>query len=171
MYIPYASLDEILEGGGGRWVDNTTTDEVESLDEQMSAAVRAATRRVGSKTWGEILSTHAPHNLGSSALLDTLLGVNVGPFPSGGSNHTLNVAGYLRLEANSVVSDFGPVMRFVVDMAQSDGSFVIQTRQSGLPFSDHYRDQTALWRQGDLISIPLERTGEETGTSQRLSPR
>jgi penicillin G amidase len=57
-----------------------------------------------------------------------------------------------------------------VDMAAMDdeGGFVIPTGQSGLPFSDHYKDQTPLWRTGRLWRIPLDRAKADTRTVHRM---
>jgi len=170
------ALDRILEDGGGSWVDDIRTPNVESLDEQSAAAMRSAIQSVGMKKWGELLSTSIPHRLGSSRVLQALLGINIGPYSNGGSNHTLNVAGYDGKIEGAVLSTFGASQRSVVDMADPDatgGGFVLQTGQSGISFSAHYRDQTPAWLRGELIPIPLDagRTRKQATMQQKLLPR
>ncbi|MDQ3521219.1 MAG: penicillin acylase family protein, partial [Gemmatimonadota bacterium] len=97
--------------------------------------------------------------------------LNIGPFPNSGSPNTVNVASYgNRLPFTNTA---GASQRHVVDMADPDGTggFVIPTGQSGLPFSRHYRDQTPLWRAGQLWRIPLERTKAEARVVHRMTLR
>ncbi|HEU4536251.1 MAG TPA: penicillin acylase family protein, partial [Polyangiaceae bacterium] len=73
-------------------------------------------------------------------------------------------------------SSFGASDRFVVDLGDPDGpsnGFVLQTGQSGVPFSPHYRDQTPLWLGGGLLPLPLdaERFRARAVAHERLSPR
>jgi penicillin amidase len=46
----------------------------------------------------------------------------------------------------------------VVDFGDVDGSggFILPTGESGHPMSDHYRDQTGRWRNGQLWVLPLD---------------
>ncbi|HEX7243726.1 MAG TPA: penicillin acylase family protein, partial [Longimicrobiaceae bacterium] len=128
----------------------------------------------GTRTWGELHHTRIEHPLGVVKALDRALGLNVGPFPSGGSAHTVAVAVYGGARP-PFLNTYGPSQRHVVDLADVDGTggFVIPTGQSGIPFSKHYRDQTPLWRTGRLWRIPLDRGKAEARVVSRmvLTPR
>lgn len=158
VYFPRTALEHVLDRGGGAWVDDVGTPAVETLDGLSQAAMRDAARTVGARTWGQLHVTEIDHPLGVVAVLNRSLGLNIGPFPNGGSGNTVKVAGYGG-RTPPFVNVYGPSQRHVVDMADvdGDGGFVIPTGQSGIPTSRHYRDQTPMWRTGRLWRIPLDR--------------
>jgi penicillin amidase len=168
MYFPRAVLNRVLDQGGGRWVDDIRTAETETLAGLSADAMGEAVQTVGTRTWGDLHVTEIRHALGAARILDRTLALNIGPFPNGGSPYTVNVAGYGGTRP-PFRNTGGASQRHVVDMADIDGSggFIIPTGQSGLPFSDHYRDQTPMWRQGRLWRIPLERTAAEARAVHR----
>jgi penicillin amidase len=169
VYFPRATLERVLDRGGGAWVDDVRTAKVETLDEQLAGAMREAVATVGGRPWGELHVTRIAHPLGVVSALDRALGLNIGPFPNGGSGNTVNVAGYGG-RTPPFVNGYGPSQRHVVDMADVDGEggFVIPTGQSGVPTSRHYRDQTPMWRTGRLWRIPLDRQRAESRRVSRL---
>lgn len=169
VYFPRTALEHVLERGGGGWVDDVTTPKAETLDDHLAAAMRDAVRTVDAKTWGELHVTSIEHPLGVVGVLNRGLGLNIGPFPNGGSGNTVKVAGYGGRRP-PFVNRYGPSQRHVVDMADvdGDGGFVIPTGESGIPTSRHYRDQTPLWRTGRLWRIPLDRGKAEARRVNRL---
>lgn len=169
MYFPRTTLENVLAAGASPWVDDVTTPQTETLDALSAEAMRQAVREVHGRRWGQVHQVRIEHALGVVNLLDRSLGLNIGPFSAPGSPNTVNVAGYGgRLPP--YISSYGPSQRHVVDMAAVDdeGGFVIPTGQSGLPFADHYKDQTPLWRQGRLWRIPLDRAKAEARVVHRL---
>lgn len=168
VYFPRATLDRMLDAGGGRWVDDVATPETETLGGLSAAAMRGAIAKVAGRSWGEVHLTEMEHPLGAVAALERVLELNVGPFASPGTPHTVNVAGYGGKEP-PFTSRWGPSQRHVVDMADPDGEggFVLPTGQSGVPSSPHYRDQTPLWRKGELWTIPLDREKAERKARHR----
>jgi penicillin amidase len=174
VYFPRTALEHVLDRGGGAWVDDVRTPKVETFDEQIAAAMRDAVATVGSRTWGELHVTEIQHPLGVVGALNRSLGLNIGPFPNGGSGNTVKVAGYGG-RTPPFVNAYGPSQRHVVDMADVDGQggFVIPTGESGVPTSRHYRDQTPMWRTGRLWLIPLDRQRAESRRVSRmvLKPR
>ena len=172
VYFPRTAMDRVLARGGGAWVDDATTDAVETLDEVAAAAMRAAVETVGAQTWGELHRTHIDHPMGVAAPLERAFDLNIDPFPSHGSFYTVSVSGFSRREP-PFTNSYGSSQRHVVDMADVDGGggFVIPTGQSGIPFSRHYRDQTPLWRQGRLWLIPLDRDRAEARAVSRMTLR
>jgi penicillin amidase len=174
VYFPRSTLTRVLDRGGGAWVDDVRTAKVETLDEQLAGAMREAVATVGSRRWGELHVTEIRHPLGVVGVLDRSLGLNIGPFPNGGSGNTVKVAGYGG-RTPPFVNAYGPSQRHVVDMGDVDGQggFVIPTGESGVPTSRHYRDQTPMWRTGRLWLIPLDRGRAESRRVSRmvLKPR
>ncbi|HET6232446.1 MAG TPA: penicillin acylase family protein [Longimicrobiaceae bacterium] len=172
MYFPRATLENILQAGDSPWVDDVRTPQRETLPTLSADAMREAVRAVKRKRWGSIHRTRIEHPLGAVNALDRALGLNIGPFPNGGSGSTVDVAGYGGTRP-PFINGYGPSQRHVVDMADVDGQggFVIPTGQSGLPFSAHYKDQTQMWRTGRLWLIPLDRAKASARTVARMTLR
>ena len=168
-YFTRESATVVIEGQAVPWA----ADPEARYRELAERAIREAADVAADRTWGE--SNHAIHShaLGGVTVLDRILGLNVGPLPHEGSPFTVNVAHWA---FQSPDDDFpfrttaGPSMRQVADLGNTDAAagFVIPTGQSGLPFSDHYRDQTPLWRDGGLLMLSLDRDAVEATTEQRL---
>jgi penicillin G amidase len=110
--------------------------------------------------------------MGSVAALERIFGLNIGPFPSPGSGHTVNVAGW-GARRPPFRTGHGASQRHVVDMGDVDGAggFILPGGQSGIPFSPHYADQMPLWRDGRLWRIPLDRRAAEARTVARMTLR
>ena len=155
-YRPAAPLHRWLAAAGSDWFDDARTPEVETL---ATLARQAMDSSLASRLapWGEAHRTVMQHPLGEIPVLGRLIGFTVGPFPNGGSNHTVNVALTTRMRP-PFTSGYGPSMRHVVDLAAPDdaGGFVIPTGQSGHPLSRHYRDQLDWWRAGRLWVVPVD---------------
>jgi penicillin G amidase len=172
VYFPRSAFDRLLERGGGAWADDVRTPEVETLDALEVAAMRTALKRVAGRTWGELHTVTVAHPLGSVAALERIFGLNLGPFPSPGSMHTVNVAGW-GARRPPFRTGHGASQRHVVDMGDVDGAggFILPGGQSGIPFSPHYADQMPLWREGRLWRIPLDRRAAEARTVARMTLR
>ena len=155
-YRPAAPLHRWLAAGGSSWFDDARTPEVETLRTLARQAMDSVVaERLG--VWGEAHRTVMAHPLGEVPVLGRLIGFTIGPFPNGGSNHTVNVALTTRMRP-PFTSGYGPSMRHVVDLAAPDdaGGFIIPTGQSGHALSRHYRDQLDWWRQGKLWIVPVD---------------
>ena len=155
-YRPAAPLHRWLAAGGSEWFDDGRTPEVETLATLARQAMDSVLAgELG--PWGETHRTVMQHPLGGIPALGRLIGFTIGPFPNGGSNHTVNVALTSRMRP-PFTSGYGPSMRHVVDLAAPDdaGGFVIPTGQSGHPLSRHYRDQLDWWRTGKLWVVPVD---------------
>ncbi len=113
--------------------------------------------------WGKIHRLEMNHPLGRLGFLKPLLGI--GPFAAPGDGMTLNMGFYRH--SNPYGQTVGPSLRFTVDFSTGPSShFVLASGQSGHPFSRHYRDQTALWRNGRHIA--LSAPNEATSYTRRL---
>ncbi|MCI0432612.1 MAG: penicillin acylase family protein [Gemmatimonadetes bacterium] len=167
--LPIDAFNDILERAAFPWSDEAARARFDS------AAATAATRAdslAGNREWGDMHSVHAQHALSASALLNRLLGLDVGGAPAPGSATTVNVSQYNR-GVYPIRASYGPSQRHVVDLAAVDGEggFVLTTGQSGLPFDMHYRDQWRMWFEGGLWRIPLDRAAAGSRTVHRLSLR
>ncbi len=160
-----ATLQTLAEGDGSPWIDDITTPGVESLEQLEDLALEDALRVTAGATWGELHRERHAHPLSSVAWLNRLLGLDIGPYASGGGPNTLRPDDYrvwAALDAGSWTppwtSEYGPSERFVAEVRPDRivGRFLVPTGQSGNPLSGHYRDMNPRWRAGDLIDVPLD---------------
>lgn len=155
-YLNSRNLRRLLREDSSSWFDDLNTpDRVETRDEiirrSLQEAVDDIEQRAGSDprqwTWGQEHTLTHPHLLGDVALLEWLFDLNVGPYPSGGSDKTPNAGGYSFNRPYRQIA--GPSMRRVVDFSDLDRTrFILPTGQSGLSHSPHYNDQAPLYHSG-----------------------
>ncbi|SDM98536.1 penicillin acylase family protein [Allokutzneria albata] len=128
----------------------------------LAAAWRDVEKRLGADPaawqWGTLHQTLFQHPLSGQ-----LPGVDVGPFPRGGSADTPDAASY--------GADFrqtgGASFRMVLDVGNWDASRAINTPgQSGDPASKHYRDLAPLWHKGEYFPLLYSRAAVERNASQ-----
>jgi penicillin amidase len=178
--FPTMAFLRVLEDGAGPWVDDVRTDTLETLPGLEELAIRDAIEATGMRPWGELHVEQSVHTLGRSGLIERLLRLNVGPYPSPGGPNTVRPDDYLRwspLDSTSwtppYVGDYGPSERFVAVMGEtgSMGYFLLPTGQSGNPFSTHYRDMSARWSEPRLIPVPLWRRDVEDRAVRRFQLR
>ncbi|MEN8201421.1 MAG: penicillin acylase family protein [Bacteroidota bacterium] len=94
--------------------------------------------------WGDLHKVSLMHPMGSVAIVDKLFKVNRGPYPIGGSSHT--VCPYSYPIGKSFIANHGASERHIFHTADWDRSLtVIPTGTSGVPASPHYLDQTELY--------------------------
>ena len=172
-YFTRPSVGAVLERRVVPWADRPEQGYREIAEE----AIRRATESVDGRAWTQLNRALHSHPLGQVAILDRLLGLNIGPTPHYGAPTTVNVAHWAFHSPEDdlpFTTTAGPSMRQVVDLGNTDGAggFVIPTGQSGLPFSRHYDDQTELWREGGLLTLPLDRAVVDAlpGSTLRLDP-
>ena len=79
--------------------------------------------------------------MGGVAILDKVFNLNRGPYPVGGSSHT--VSPYRFERSNPYTVNYGSSHRHIYDTSNWDKSLsIIPTGISGIPASKHYCDQT-----------------------------
>jgi len=94
--------------------------------------------------WGMIHRLTLAHPLGKVKALDLLFDLNRGPFPVGGSSHT--VSPYKYKYGNPYRVKHGASHRHIYSLADwNDSLSVIPTGTCGVPDSPYYCDQTALY--------------------------
>jgi penicillin amidase len=143
------------------WDDVATEDTVETRDDILAAAARAArntmTQRQGKNPdkweWGRLHAlTMTEPSFGTSdvGLVEWLF--NRGPVEVGGGSELVQATGWDAVEGFETT--WVPSMRMIVDLADLDESrWIDLTGVSGHPYHDHYGDQTELWRTGG--SLPM----------------
>lgn len=166
-WMPSSAVDATLEAGAVLWAPES--DAAARLRRILREAAEYADSVAGGRAWGELHTVRAEHALGTVTAVESLLAVNVGDVPHGGSRTTVNVASYTGRGADKV-SAYGPSQRHVVDLADVDGAggFILPTGQSGNPMSEHYADQFGRWRDGGLWRIPLGRDAADARAVRRL---
>jgi penicillin G amidase len=165
-WLPRAAVNSALDAGGLPWKEDAGGSLLGGLS---LAAALAADSIAGGRTWGQLHTTAADHALGSSAILQRLLRLHVGPAAAAGSPTTVNVSHY-NGRSWPARAGAGASQRHVVDMGNIDGAggFIIPTGQSGIPFHASYRDQWRRWLQGGLWPIPLDTVQAIRDASQLL---
>ncbi len=147
------------------WADNIHTPGVkESLSDivyqSFGEAVAALAEKLGNDPekwqWGSIHTLTLSHPLGSVAILDTLFGLNRGPFPAPGSFHTVSPYAY-KVNAPFDVKH-GASQRHIYDLSDWDNSrTIIPTGSSGIPASPFYCSQAEMYMNGayrqDLFTL------------------
>jgi penicillin amidase len=103
--------------------------------------------------WGKAHTAVFEHPFGKRKPLDKVF--NIGPFPAGGSEQTIN-KGAFRLNGSYQV--FGcPSMRQIVDFAQPNSAYrVLTLGQSGQPLHTNYDDQVSLWLNGGYRQTTID---------------
>jgi len=152
-FFPPRALRKILREESSPWIDNVDTPEretmadilAETLTEMLSELEETLGNNVEKWTWGEIHSLTLEHPLGKKRPLNWLF--NMGPFPVGGDNLTVNMGWYPYKNPYKVQA--GPSMRMIVDLSDLDRSLrVLPTGESGQLGSPHCRDQMSLYLEG-----------------------
>jgi penicillin G amidase len=154
-----AATEELLAQPRASWWDDVETDEVETRDDVLAAAMRAARDDLTALSspepeeweWGQVHSLDLVEpTLGASGIGPVEALVNRGGWAVAGGSETVDAFGWDAREGYGVLN--GPSMRMVVDLSDFDASrWVNLTGVSGHPASDHYTDQTDVLVAGDTL--------------------
>ena len=162
------------------WCDDLGTSREEGCDEMLVRSLVSAVERVAERQgrdpaawrWGRehlALGEHLPFGRTPLAPFFNLRG------PAPGSMYSINAFSFeTRDDDSGFVSDHGPGLRVIYDLADLDRSlFIHSTGQSGNVLSPHYRDFEKPWREGGYVTIPTRREAFEEGAigHLRLTPR
>lgn len=173
--LPGLLTDRIRMRGSSAWCDNLNTPAVvESFDDNLRSAFHAAVDTIVSMfgdqcsqwRWGDLHQVAVMHPMGSVDIVQKLFHVNRGPYPIGGSWHTVNPFGYP--QGRSFLCNHTASQRHIFNTAHWDGSLtVIPTGISGIPASPHYLDQTELFIKNEFHSDPFSRKAVEHAMKYR----
>jgi penicillin G amidase len=172
-------FDHFWRNRGSVWINNVHTDTEESFEEivhlSLGKTVQWLEEKLGPDVdhwaWGRLHQLSLSHPLGSVAVLDRLFGFNRGPFPLGGSFHTVCPYAYDYRDPFAV--KHGASQRHIYNLGDwSDSKVIIPLGTSGIPASPHYADQTKYYLNNEFFNIPWEREDVENRAVYRsvLSP-
>ena len=170
------ALLAIVDDRDNEWFDDVRTPEVEDRDDILRRSFQEAMDfwanrfgdLIGSKSsqwaWGKIHQATFAHPMGSVKPLNLIF--NRGPIPMGGSNDTVDVAGYkLGVFAQEVV----PSQRHIIDLGDwTQSRSQHSTGQSGQPIHKHYADMIASWRDVELHPMWYEKDDIEANKKALL---
>jgi penicillin G amidase len=149
------ALYRLLKTGNSVWLDNTTTNEVEGLNDIAIVSfgntldTLAADLGTGISVWkwGDLHQITLTHPIAKVKILDRVFGLNRGPFRVGGSFHTVSPYKYPYFEPGEV--EHGSSHRSIYDLSDwSNCISVIPTGISGIPSSRFYCNQTNMYIEG-----------------------
>lgn len=143
-------INRIRITGKSLWCDNiNTSQESESFQDNIRTAFNATVDTLASMygadpsawRWGDLHQLELFHPMGGVDIIDKLFKVNRGPFPVGGSFHT--VCPYSYPQGSSFIANHGAAERHIFNTSDWDKSLTVTpTGTSGVPASPHYLDQT-----------------------------
>jgi len=151
------------------WCDDIgTTGRVETFSDNIKQAFSAAIdtlvawagEDVMQWRYGDIHTLTIEHPMGGVGIVQKLFDPNLGPYPVGGSFHT--VAPYSHPVGKDYHVTHGASQRHVYDLADWDRSqTVIPTGTSGVPASPYYGNQTELYVNFKYHDDPFSREAVE----------
>lgn len=176
----YAVVANLLDKPDSRWWDDSRTEETETRDDILLAAMTEARKEITSAMsrdvsgweWGKLHRLTLEHQtLGQSGIGPVEALFNRGDYQLGGGSGIVDALGWDASKPGyKIVS--GPTMRMLVDLSDLDNSrWVNQTGVSGHPFHPHYDDQTALWANNELFEFVSSPARVEARTVDRLQLR
>jgi penicillin G amidase len=167
---------ELLDDPDSAWWDDLGTDEAETRDEVLVAALVDAQAELtdrfgddpGAWRWGAMHTLTLRHGtFGVSGIGPVERLFNRGPLELGGGSGVLNANGWNAAVGYEV--EWVPSMRLLVDLGDLDaGRWVHLTGQSGRPFHRHYTDQAEVWRDGGMLPIHFRPEAVEEAAVDRL---
>jgi penicillin amidase len=150
------ATDQLIDAGSSAWFDNVNTrNKTEDLYEMIICAFSSTVSELETShggnpdtwEWGARHNLLLSHPLSAVKILDRVFGLNRGPFPVGGSFHTVSPFSYGPNKPFS--ANHGASHRHIFDLSNWDNSLtLIPTGNSGIPASRHYCDQTEMYVQG-----------------------
>lgn len=168
----------LLETPEDPWWDDQSTNEIETRDDILLAAVHAAhtelSEMLGGEpatwSWGELHIGHFENQtLGQSGIAPVEWLFNrTAPPRVGGSASIVNAVGWNTAESFEV--NWVPSQRMVVDMADFDASeFIHTTGQSGHAFAGNYDSMIEMWTDGEYGPMPFSRNAVDEVTADTLT--
>ena len=155
-------LEMVLRERPARWLPPAFRSYDELLISSADLAVKKMAEAAGGDRarqleWGAFNQLRIFHPLGQHGLPRRMM--SIGPMPISGSFFSVKQIG----------RTFGPVMRFVADLANFDGSLMnVTTGESGHFLSANYKDQFAAWYEGRGIASAFSDAAEEPKVTYRL---
>lgn len=146
------------------WDDVTSTDKIETKKEILSKSFIEAVVSLESQlgidmsawNWGKVHTLEHGHPLGTVEALKSYF--NVGPFPIKGGSEVIDNTGYSYNNSGLYNVSSGPSTRRIIDFSDIENSMsILPTGQSGNPFSEHYKDQTEMYNNGEFRKMKMNK--------------
>ena len=166
-------LERVLRNidGAATWCDINQTVTVENCDDisliALNEGLSILREQFGSDVetwrWGQAHQAHQKHPvLGEQPFLSWIFNIRQ---PIAGGDQTINNAKTNTLGENPFESVHGAGYRGIYDFSDLNASqFVISTGQSGHPLSQHFDDQTSLWKVGEYTTMSLDPADARSNT-------
>ena len=149
-FMPNYVIDKLVKGQSSQWCDDISTPkEQENFEDMITKSfketVQTLTQKMGKNTetwkWGKIHTFTVKHPLSEVEIIDKIFDLNHGPYPAGGSFHTVSPNSYDFDDPFSVSHTAS--QRHIFTTSDWDNSLsIIPTGISGIATSPHYCDQT-----------------------------
>lgn len=143
-------FDNVFRNPESKWLDNDRAVARERFEEVVVRSFRESVawleenlgRDPKEWQWGRLHQLTISHPLASVAILDRFFGLSRGPFPVGGSFHTIN--NYAYGFHNPFEAVHGASQRHIFNLDDwSDNHMIVPTGVSGIPASRYFLNQTA----------------------------
>lgn len=145
------------------WWDDITTKKIEDKEAIITKAFQNAVtflqKQLGENVegwhWKRVTSVEYEHPIGKAGgLLRKFF--NVGPFETNGGDQVINNQIYTIDSTGVYKIKAGPSTRRVVDFSDVENSLaILPTGQSGNVFSNHYKDQTQKYLDGEFVKMKI----------------
>ncbi len=165
-------IDDFWKTKDALWCDDISTpDVIESFGFQIEKSFKQTlsdlSLELGSNmdkwTWGSVHQVEFKHQMGGEAILDKVFGLNRGPYPIGGSFHTVSPYSY-DMESPFTANHGASHRHIFVPNNWDESLTIIPTGESGIPASDYYMDQTDKYLKNQYHSDPFSRAAVEKQT-------
>ncbi|WP_350285652.1 penicillin acylase family protein [uncultured Croceitalea sp.] len=149
----------------GAWWDNVNTKDL--VETRSDIALKSFADAWGSLVsdfgpnaedwaWGKVHTLEHGHPIGQVDALREYF--NVGPFPVHGSREVINNMAFPYDSTGLYKVNSGPSTRRVIDFSDIENSMsILPTGQSGNPLSKHYKDQAAMFVNGEFRKMMMNR--------------
>ncbi len=157
------------------WINNVNTDVNETFEDLVIMSFRESVKWLEEKLgkdpakwqWGDIHQITIAHPMGAVKILDRVFGLNKGPFPMGGSYHTVAPYSYSFRDPFTVVH--GASQRHIFQPNNwSENYMIIPTGNSGIPASKYYLNQTEPFLNNEYHTMPWLRQEVEARAKYRV---
>jgi penicillin amidase len=162
VLFPPRAIRVMLKKGRSPWFDDVDTSKNENMSDIIEKSLRQTFADLKSMigddmakwTWGYIHTLTFEHVLAKKKPLDLIF--NIGPFSVSGSHLTINKRQYAYTNPYQV--NLGVSQRMIVDLGNiGDALHVLPTGESGQLGSPHYKDQIALYLNGEYHPVWTDR--------------
>jgi penicillin amidase len=141
------------------------------LVESLQASLQMLRQKFGANPidwmWGKVHSLELKHPMSSNSLIRRLY--DLGPFPRGGNNTTVNNGEFSLDEPYGVL--IGPSMRMIVDMSKPGMYFSLPGGECEQLLSPHYSDFLDGYLQGEMKFFPMDLSQDEALHELELIPQ